>query len=107
MRSVMAGCLAGLCLTTIAVAQPAQAQTVRAYALVELTADSDSGAAFEALRSLSLMNCLQLVESLVPGEVVLHVECNDHESLSQALTSDFPTVEGVARVTIWTVAPRS
>jgi hypothetical protein len=103
MHRVMAGCAAGLCLTALALATPAEAQTARAYALVELAADSDSSAAFEALRSLSLMNCLQLVESLVPGEVVLHVECNDLASLSQALTADFPKVEGVARVTMWTV----
>jgi len=104
MHRVIAGLGAGLCLAAVALAGPAAAQNARAYALVELAADSDSSAALEALRSLSLMNCLQLVESLVPGEVLLHVECNDLASLSQALTGDFPQVEGVARVTVWRVA---
>jgi len=106
MRSVMAGVLAGVGLCSIATVQPALAQTVRAYALIEMAADSDTGAVFEALRSRSLMNCKQLVESLMPGEVIAHVECNDLESLNQALAEDLATVEGVSAVTIWTVAQR-
>lgn len=102
MRRAMAWLVAGLCLSAIA-AEPAQAQTVRAYALVETAADGDSGAVFEALRSLSLMNCKQLVESLAPGEMVLHLECNDRASLGQAITDDFAQVEGVAQVTVWRI----
>jgi hypothetical protein len=52
------------------------------------------------------MNCKQLVESLMSGEVIAHVECNDLESLNQALAEDLATVEGVSAVTIWTVAQR-
>jgi hypothetical protein len=100
MRSVMPG------LCSVAAVQPALAQTVRAYVLFEMTADRDTGAVFEALRSGSLMNCKQLVESLMRGEVVAHVECNDLESLNPALTDDLPKVEGVSGVTIWTVAQR-
>jgi hypothetical protein len=96
--------LAGVCLCALGALRPAAAQTVRAYALFEIAAGSDSDAAFEALRSRSLMNCKQLVESLWSGEVVAHVECNDLDSLSQALTNDLPKIEGVTRVTIWTVA---
>jgi hypothetical protein len=96
--------LAGVCLCAPGAVQPAAAQTVRAYALFEIAPGGDSDAVFEALRSHSLMNCKQLVERLVPGEVVAHLECNDLESLSQALTSELPKIEGVTRVTIWMVA---
>jgi hypothetical protein len=82
--------------------QPASAQTPSAYLLAEIAAGSDPGAALEALRGLSLMNCLQLVESLVPGEAIVHVACNDLASLNQAI-GDFATVENIARVTVWTV----
>lgn len=103
MRSVLAGLLASVGLCSIAALQPALAQTVRAYALIEMAADSDTGAVFEALRSRSLMNCKQLVESLAPGEMVLHLECNDRASLGQAITDDFAQVEGVAQVTVWRI----
>ncbi len=64
MRKVTAGFfVASLCLLcAVAAVGPAVAQTVRAYALVE-TAPGSPGTVVESLRSLSLMNCLQLVEN--------------------------------------------
>jgi len=38
--------------------------------------------------------------------VIAHVECNDLESLNQALANDLAIVEGVSGVTIWMVAQR-
>jgi hypothetical protein len=95
--------VASLCvLSAVAAVQPAAAQTVRAYALVE-TAQGSPGTVVESLRGLSLMNCLQLVETLVPSEVVAHIECNDLASLNEAVTKDIPKVEGVSKVTLWSV----
>ncbi len=104
MREITAGFfLASLCvLSAVAAVQPATAQTVRAYALVE-TAQGSPGTVVESLRGLSLMNCLQLVETLVPSEVVAHIECNDLASLNQAVTNDIPKIEGVSKVTLWAV----
>ena len=102
MREVTVACLvAGLGLS-LAAASPAAAQSASAYLLVEPAAGSGSGAPVEALRSLSLMNCLQLVESLVPGEAVVHLGCNDRASLNQAI-GEFAEADGVGRITIWTV----
>ena len=88
--------LRGLGLSLGAV-QPAGAQTPSAYLLAEIARGGEVGAAIEALRSLSLMNCLQLVESLVPGEAIVHLACNDPASLNRAI-GDFAQVEGVARL---------
>jgi hypothetical protein len=89
-------------LSAVAAVPPATAQTVRAYALVE-TAPGSPGTVVESLRGLSLMNCLQLVETLFPSEVVAHIECNDLASLNEAVTSDIAKLEGVSKVTLWAI----
>ena len=79
--------------------QPSMAQErVRAYALIE----TDQGTKLpDALGGL--MNCKGLTASLVSSEVVAHIDCNDLESLNEAITGRIPQIEGVRRTTIWSV----
>jgi hypothetical protein len=65
--------------------QLVSAQAPSAYLLVEIAAGSDGGTVIEELRSLSLANCPQLVESLMPGEAIAHVACNDLASVNRAV----------------------
>jgi hypothetical protein len=51
---------------------------------------------------ISLMNCKQLTYNL-PNGVIVHILCNDPESLNQAISQDFACVEGVKRITICVV----
>lgn len=102
MRGVTGASLLACLGLALGAVQPASAQTPSAYLLAEFATGSDGGAALEALRSLSLMNCLQLVESLVPGEAIVHVACNDLASLNQAVV-DLARVSDIAQLTVWTV----
>lgn len=65
-----------------------------------LYAEIEEGATatLERLEHLSLGNCLQLLRSFSSNEAVIRVECNDANSLSQAIT-DLCAVEGVKRIT--------
>ena len=72
----------------------------RAYVLIE--------APFEKIPSVrnalgSLANCLAIVEGLYPGELVVHIEGSDAESLNDGLTRQLPGIEGVERVTVWSI----
>ncbi len=105
MRNVTVGRLAGaLCLLfSLAASQPAMAQQmVRAYVLVETTPGS-TNTVHDALAGLGLSNCLALVESLWHSEVIVHLQCNDPESLNVAITEGIARVEGVARATTWVI----
>lgn len=105
MRNVTVGCFAGaLCLlSSLAASQPAMAeQMVRAYVLVETTPGS-TNTVHDALAGLGMMNCKPLVESLWHSEVIVHVQCNDPESLNVAITEGIARVEGVARTTTWVI----
>ncbi len=105
MRNVTVGRLAGaLCLLfSLAASQPALAQQmVRAYVLVEMT-PGDSNTVHDALAGVGLSNCKQLVESLWHSEVIVHLQCNDPESLNVAIADGISRVEGVARTTTWMI----
>ncbi len=105
MRNVTVGCFAGaLCLLfSMAASQPAMAgEMVRAYILVETT-PGDTGTVHDALAGLGMMNCKPLVKSLWHSEVIVHVQCNDPESLNVAITKGISRVEGVARTTTWII----
>lgn len=70
---------------------------VRAILYIEIAEGSTSAA--DQLEHVSLMNCLQLVSYLTPNEVIVRVECNDEESLNEAITDSFAKIEGVTRIT--------
>ena len=70
---------------------------VIAILYIEIAEGSASTA--ERIEHVSLMNCLQLVSHIAPNEVLVRVECNDPESLNQAITDSFARIEGVTRVT--------
>ncbi len=70
---------------------------VRAILYIEIAEGSTLAA--DQLEHVSLMNCLQLVSYLTPNEVIVRVECNDPESLNQAITNSFAKIEGVTRIT--------
>ena len=75
----------------------------RAYVLIE--------APFEKVMSVrsalgSLANCLAIVEAMHPGELVVHVEGSDAESLTDGLTRQLPGIDGVERVTVWSITHR-
>jgi hypothetical protein len=76
----------------------------RAYVLIE--------APFEKTTSVrnalgSLGNCKALVEALWPGELVVHIEGNDPDSLHDGLTRQLPAIDGVTRMTVWSITNRS
>ncbi len=105
MRNVTVGCFAGaLCLLfSMSALQPAMAgEMVRAYVLVETTPGS-AGTVRDALAGLGMMNCKPLVKSLWHSEVIVHVQCNDPESLNVAIADGISRVEGVARTTTWMI----
>lgn len=105
MRNVTVGGFAGaLCLLSfLAASQPAMAQQmVRAYVLVETT-PGDANTVQDALASLGLSNCKPLVESLWHSEVIVHLQCNDPESLNVAIVDRISRVEGVSRTTTWMI----
>lgn len=70
---------------------------VRAILYIEIAEGSMSTA--EQVEHVSLMNCLQIVSHIAPNEMIVRVECNDTESLNQAITHSFAGIEGVKRIT--------
>lgn len=55
-------------------------------------------------QSLGRLSMSKVVaESLWPGELVAHIEGNDAKSLADALTRQLPAIEGVRRMTVWTM----
>lgn len=74
---------------------------VRAYILIEIAAGRNQ--VLDSIRSVSLMNAKQIVHSLYPSEVMVHIESTDLQSLNQAITQDLATVEGVTRLTTYLV----
>ncbi len=79
-------------------------EPVRAYLLVS-TADSGATDAVDASLG-SLSNCKALVDSLCCGELVVHMECNDQESLTRSIVNDLSTAPGVESVTLWRILRR-
>ena len=105
MRNVTVSCFASalFLLSSMAASQPAMAQQmVRAYVLVEMSPGA-ANTVHDALAGVGLSNCKQLVESLWHSEVIVHLQCNDPESLNVAITDGISRVEGVARTTTWMI----
>ena len=105
MRNVTVGRFAGaLCLlSSVAALPPARAeQMVRAFILGETT-PGNANTVRDALVGLGMMNCKPLVKSLWHSDVIVHVQCNDPESLNVAITDGIARVEGVARTTTWMI----
>lgn len=71
---------------------------VRAYLLVETAANHPSWTD-DHDGAIGFAMCKGLYHSLWNNEVVLHLECEDEESLSQVITRDVPKLRGVSRVT--------
>jgi len=81
-------------------AAPAGAdERTRAYVLIETGDSADVAGIHDALGSLP--NCKAVVESLMPGESVAHVDCSDTDSLKHVVTEEIPGLEGVTRATMW------
>jgi hypothetical protein len=78
----------------------AMAETARAYILIE-------AAQIDTVRQglNGMANCKALDAPLWPGELVVHVECNDLASLNAVIAGHIARIEGVARTTVWLVAP--
>jgi len=90
-----------LLLTLVAVPKLAAAgELVRAYVLVETSPDKQDSVR-QSLGSMS--NCLPLIQSVWHNELIAHIQCNDAESLGVAITSRIPKIDGVLRVTLWTM----
>src|SRR5262245_34153025 len=81
---------------------PAMA-TTRAYLLIEAAPDK-AAVVRDSLGSLA--NCLALTAALMPGEIVVHVECNDLASLNKLVTEVIPGKDGVKRATLWILISR-
>ena len=75
----------------------------RAYLLIH-TADDKVASVRAALGRLH--NSKALVESLFPNELVAHVEGSNAASLSDALTNQIPTIDGVTHVTVWYIVTK-
>jgi nitrate reductase NapAB chaperone NapD len=73
----------------------------RAYVMIQTEPDKLDGVR-QSLGRLSMSKAI--VESLWPGELVVHIEGNDAKSLADALTGQLPAIEGVRRITVWTIA---
>jgi hypothetical protein len=78
--------------------------TVRAYLLVDTAAEHARDLP-EALRSVSLANCLQLVHSWGDPQVVVRVECTALPDLYQAIARDLAETPGVAGITTLAIYP--
>ena len=72
-------------------------EMVRGYALIEQkpgeTVPDGLG---------SLMNCKALTHALLGPDVVASIECNDLDSLNQAI-AEIPKIAGVQQITLWSV----
>ncbi len=98
--AMIGGGLACGLLALAATGRAAMAETARAYVLVE-AADIDT--VRQGLNGMT--NCKALDAPLWPGELVVHVECNDLASLNAVIADHIARIEGVARTTVWLVAP--
>ena len=84
--------LAFLCSAQLAF-QPAMGQEMaRAYLLIETDEQS------QLPEALGLMNCKGLTKQWRSSEVVAHIECNDLDSLADAVSSQIPRIEGVTGI---------
>ncbi len=82
----------------IASVQPGVAQDmVRGYALIETEPGNHIPDSLG-----SLMNCKALTHPLLGSDVIASIECNDLESLNQAM-GEIPKIAGVQQVTLWSV----
>jgi hypothetical protein len=46
------------------------------------------------------------VDQLMHPEIVAHLECNDLRSLNEVITNEIAGIDGVSRVTLWSVMSR-
>jgi hypothetical protein len=86
---------------TCAVAFPQKtfAAQVQAYAIFEIGASSEAGAAADKLRSTSLANCLQLIVGRHARDVFVHIACDEQANtnyLGQAFLQ-LSGIDGIAR----------
>jgi hypothetical protein len=98
MRQMLTGFLFFVCsfaAVTVPV-RPAMA-LVSAYVLFDMEKQEDAGRLM-----IGLMNCKQLIESRLPGPVVVHLACNDLPSLNGAIMA-LSEVEGVKRTMVWII----
>ena len=70
---------------------------VRAYVLIETT-DDKTGAVAAAVGH-GLRNCLALSHIFQNSEVMVHAHCTDIADLYEAITNDWPRLDGVKRIT--------
>lgn len=70
---------------------------VRAYVLVETAAEQPSWLD-EHDGSIGLGMCKGLYHSVWPNETMLHLDCADVDSLSEAVVQRVPQLKGVTRV---------
>jgi len=98
--AMIGGWLACVLLVLAAMGRAAMAETSRAYVPVEAT---DIDMVRQGLNGMA--NCKALDAPLWPGELVVHVECNDLASLNAVIAEHFAGIEGVTRTTVWPVAP--
>jgi DNA-binding Lrp family transcriptional regulator len=99
-KLLVIGCMASGLLALGAGSIKAMAETARAYLLIE-------AAQIDTVRQGldGMANCKALDAPLWPGELVVHVECNDLASLNAVIADHIAKIEGVARTTVWLVAP--
>jgi hypothetical protein len=72
---------------------------VRAYVLID-TDSAGGSSVLSRLRALSLGNCLQLAEQMMPGEIIAHLHCTERADLTRALVEDIARLDGVKRATV-------
>lgn len=70
---------------------------VRAYILIELV-DNEPSWVDDYSGAIGLGMCKGLYHSLWPNEVILHLDCQDLESLNEAVSQAIPQLKGVKRV---------
>ena len=99
-KLLMLRCLVAGLITLGAGGSQAMADTTRAYVLIDA---ADVDAVRQGLNGMA--NCKALDSPLWPGELVVHVECNDAASLNAVLTEHIGQITGVTRTTVWLVAP--
>ena len=70
----------------------------RAYVLVEMVPNQPSWLD-DREGSVGLGPCKGLYKVLWPNEVMLHIQCDDLDRLSEVIAHDIPKLKGVARLT--------
>lgn len=96
MRTILV-VIVGLLLVAGAVTVGHSAGTVRAYVLMEMTPGQPTWLD-EHTGSIGFGMCKGLYRSLWPNEAILHLECQDLESLNQTIVREVPKLKGVTRV---------